>query len=93
MSIYFALRRRDRAKARAWLVFGLVAGLLLGLARIAQGAHFLSHVLASGLCVWLVCLALYEIVLRRAEERSSAGRTAAEPGPARKSGVIAPETP
>lgn len=93
MSIYFALRLRDAKKARAGLVLGLVAGLLLGFGRVAQGAHFVSHVLASGLYVWLACLVLYELVLRRAEERSRAERPVDEPGPARKSGVFAPDSP
>jgi membrane-associated PAP2 superfamily phosphatase len=93
MSIYFALRLRDPKKARAGLVLGLVAGLLLGLGRVAQGAHFVSHVLASGLFVWLACLVLYELVLRRAEERSLAVLPVHDPGPARKSGVFAPDSP
>jgi len=37
---------------------------LFGLARIAQGAHFLSHNLWSGLVCWLVILAIYVVILR-----------------------------
>lgn len=51
---YVALRGVDRTKARITLVFALVLGFLTGLAQLARGAHFLSHVL---LTAW-VCLAV-----------------------------------
>ncbi len=57
-----ALRRR--ALAVAGLATGLAAGIVLGAARIAQGAHFLSHVLWSGLVCWLVISAVYRAVYR-----------------------------
>jgi membrane-associated PAP2 superfamily phosphatase len=63
LAFYFAAwRERRRALARAALVTGTAAGLLLGLARVAQGAHFLSHVLWSGLVCWLVMLALHALL-------------------------------
>jgi membrane-associated PAP2 superfamily phosphatase len=76
LAFYFAAwRERRRVLARAALVAGIAAGLLLGLARVAQGAHFLSHVLWSGLVCWLVMLALHALLagttapaLRFAEE-------------------------
>jgi membrane-associated PAP2 superfamily phosphatase len=49
--------------ARAGLLGSLAAGMALGLVRIAQGAHFLSHVLWSALVCWLVILALYVAVM------------------------------
>jgi membrane-associated PAP2 superfamily phosphatase len=33
---------------------------------VLQGAHFVSHNLWSALICWLVVLALYEVLLRRA---------------------------
>ena len=45
------------------LTAGLAAGLGLGFGRMAQGAHFLSHVLWSGLVCWIVLLALYALIL------------------------------
>jgi membrane-associated PAP2 superfamily phosphatase len=63
-AFYFAglaLRRRRLALAGLW--GGFSAGMLFGLARIAQGAHFLSHNLWSGLICWLVILAIYVAII------------------------------
>jgi len=49
--------------ARAGLWGGLTAGMALGLVRIAQGAHFLSHILWSALVCWLVIVAVYVAVV------------------------------
>jgi membrane-associated PAP2 superfamily phosphatase len=46
------------ATRRRWLLWGLAAGLATGALRIAQGGHFLSDVLFSGVFVWLVCVLL-----------------------------------
>ncbi len=63
LAFYFAAwRERRRALARMALIAGVAAGLLLGLARIAQGAHFVSHVLWSGLVCWLVMVALHALL-------------------------------
>lgn len=40
------------ATRRRWLAVGLAAGLAFGLARVAQGAHFASDVIFSGLTLW-----------------------------------------
>jgi membrane-associated PAP2 superfamily phosphatase len=56
---FFLLRRRRRGRALAWLAAGVAYGALMGTARIAQGAHFLSDVVWAGGFVWLTCLALY----------------------------------
>ena len=53
----------QRGLSWAGLTVGLVAGLGLGLGRVAQGAHFLSHVLWSGLVCWIVLVALYALIL------------------------------
>jgi len=54
---------------RRWLLVGAVAGLAVGTGRIAQGGHFGSDVLFSGLCVWLCHALLREIWLRLALRR------------------------
>lgn len=49
--------------SRAGFIAGIGAGLILGLGRIAQGAHFASHVLWSGLVCWTVLVVLYAILM------------------------------
>jgi membrane-associated PAP2 superfamily phosphatase len=64
MAFYFAADAFDNRRwARIGLVGGMAAGLALGLGRVAQGAHFLSHVLWSGLVCWLVIAALRYLIL------------------------------
>jgi len=80
MGLYFALKRRSRRWSRRGLVIGLVYGTALGVGRIAQGAHYPSHVVATALVCWFSALILYELFLRRAEEeraRALAGGAAA----------------
>jgi membrane-associated PAP2 superfamily phosphatase len=63
LAFYFAAwREKRRALARIALIAGIAAGLLLGLARVVQGAHFVSHVLWSGLVCWLVMIALHALL-------------------------------
>jgi len=61
-SVYLALRRNRRSGARAGarvaLGGSLFAGGLLGLQRIAVGAHFLSDIIWSGGIVYLAALGL-----------------------------------
>lgn len=64
LAFYFAAYRERRLRlARIALGAGITAGMLLGLGRVTQGAHFLSHVLWSGLVCWLVMCALYALLL------------------------------
>jgi membrane-associated PAP2 superfamily phosphatase len=64
LAFYFAGYALDnRRLALAGLWGGLGAGMLLGIARVAQGAHFLSHNLWSALVCWLVILALYLAIM------------------------------
>lgn len=66
-AFYFAaLKLGRRRMAAAMLAGSLLLGLVLGMGRVAQGAHFVSHNLWSALICWLVTLALYELLLRRA---------------------------
>lgn len=63
---YFAAVWLGRSR---WAVMTLAGALLLGfgvgMARVAQGAHFVSHNVWSALVCWLVTLALYEALLRK----------------------------
>lgn len=66
MAFFFAAYRSRRDwRARGLLATGIAAGLMLGFGRIAQGAHFLSHVLWSGLVCWLVMIVLYALLLAK----------------------------
>jgi membrane-associated PAP2 superfamily phosphatase len=67
MAFYFIGWSAHRP-ALAWtgLAAGLIAGLGLGLGRVVQGAHFLSHVLWSGIVCWIVLVALHTLILRPA---------------------------
>lgn len=51
---WFALRRAQPRAAWACLAASLAAGLVLGLAQQARGAHFMSHTLWSGWLCWTV---------------------------------------
>lgn len=55
----FVLRRRKPTWAAAFTCAGLLAGLLIGLTRIAQGRHFPSDVIWSGALVYFTALVLY----------------------------------
>lgn len=74
MAFFFAAHRERRdALKRAALLTGAFAGFLLGMGRVAQGAHFVSHVLWSGLVCWLVMVGLYALLfgLRRSPASDS----------------------
>jgi len=69
LAFYFAAyARRMRSTARVLLAIGITAGLALGFGRMLQGAHFLSHVLWSGLLCWIVMVMIYMIVMREPED-------------------------
>ena len=55
---WFLLRSTRKRAAYGWLSVGVGFGLLVGAARMAQGAHFLSDVLWSGGLVYLTGLVL-----------------------------------
>jgi len=59
---YFVLRTRARRRARLVLLAGGCYGVLMGVARMAQGGHFASDVLWAGGVVYLVGLALYYLL-------------------------------
>ncbi len=50
--------------AKAMLLSGITMGLLMGVSRMAQGAHFLSHTLATVMIIWLISLISLSIAHR-----------------------------
>lgn len=50
---------------RIWLVVGVSLGSIFGLARIVEGAHFLSDVVFSGFSVYFVAALLHWLMFRR----------------------------
>lgn len=53
VGVGIALWHNEPRLSRAILGFGLVTGMAMGLFRMAEGAHFLSHTLWA---LWLACL-------------------------------------
>ena len=79
---YFALRRSSPARARVWLGASLAAGLLLGVAQQARGAHFMSHTLWTGWLCWALAFGL-DATLRRCIARQQLSGPPAPPPPPR----------
>lgn len=64
-ALFFALRDRRPRLARAALVLAFVAGSVLSLGRMMQGAHFLSHNVWTAVFCWMIGLGAYYLVLYR----------------------------
>jgi membrane-associated PAP2 superfamily phosphatase len=56
---FFVYRRRNARVARLWLVGGISFGLVMSIARISQGGHFLSDTIWAWGMVHLIAVALY----------------------------------
>jgi membrane-associated PAP2 superfamily phosphatase len=77
LAFYFAgLALGNPRLARAGLWGGLAAGMALGMVRVVQGAHFISHNLWTALVCWLVILALYVTIVGPPKKTLSAGTAA-----------------
>lgn len=76
MSFYFVFYPHRRGMAGLALSAGAAAGLALGLGRVMQGAHFLSHNVWSGLICWLVIVAVWMALPRPLAQARGAPRTA-----------------
>ena len=59
---FFLLRRRKPRAAALWMTGGVTFGVLMSVARIAQGGHFLSDTLWAWGMVHLVAVALYYLL-------------------------------
>lgn len=73
LAFYFALKDVRPRSAAAALLFAVAFGLLCGAARVMEGAHFVSHVLVTGIVDWLACAALHALILSKRTSRASAG--------------------
>lgn len=51
---WFCWWQTNRRRARLWLAGGLIAGCVIGLARMAVGAHWFSDVIWAGCFIWLI---------------------------------------
>jgi len=63
-AFYFVLRNRRRAAARAAMAGSVVYGTLIGIARMAAGAHFASDVVFAALMTYGTMFAAYWWLLR-----------------------------
>jgi lipid A 4'-phosphatase len=62
------------ARPRRWIFAGaILAGALIGLMRMAQGGHFLSDVVFSGLIVMAVSWLAHDLIVRRGGIAGTAG--------------------
>lgn len=62
MGGYFAFADQAPALARRWLMASLAAGMVLGLAQQARGAHFMSHTFWTGFACWCVALGIHAVM-------------------------------
>jgi membrane-associated PAP2 superfamily phosphatase len=69
---FFIYRRKNPRTARLWLVGGLSFGLIMSVARITQGGHFLSDTLWAWGMVHLTAVALYYLLRLHRNEAPSA---------------------
>lgn len=69
---FFVYRRRNPGIARLWLIGGVGFGLMMSVARITQGGHFLSDNLWAWGTVHLTAVALYYLLRLHRDEAPSA---------------------
>jgi lipid A 4'-phosphatase len=69
---FFVYRRRNPGIASLWLIGGLCFGLMMSVARIAQGGHFLSDNLWAWGMVHLTAVTLYYLLRLDRDEAPSA---------------------
>jgi lipid A 4'-phosphatase len=69
---FFLLRRRKPRAAALWMTGGLLFGILMSIARIAQGGHFLSDNLWAWGIVHLTAVVLYYLLRLDRDEPPSA---------------------
>ncbi|MGD0587149.1 MAG: phosphatase PAP2 family protein [Oryzomonas sp.] len=70
---FFALRRRSPRTAIRIFTLGMIYGLVMGVARIAQGGHFVSDVLWAWGGVHLTAVALYYLMGLDREQAPACG--------------------
>ncbi|MCQ4269483.1 phosphatase PAP2 family protein [Pseudomonas kuykendallii] len=70
-ALYFLLRDRRPRLAKVALVGAFALGTALSLARMMQGAHFLSHNIWTAVFDWLICLGCYALMLYQPAPKGS----------------------
>ncbi len=65
LSLYFAARTYSRKISRLVLAGVVLMGFVYGISRQMQGAHFLSHTLATFALDWFICALLYCLFFRK----------------------------
>jgi lipid A 4'-phosphatase len=59
---WFVLRKKRKGWAYASLVTGILFGLAIGIARMAQGGHWASDVIIAGILVYLTGLLIFHLL-------------------------------
>lgn len=72
--VSFAFLARTRRARWTGQAAAIILGTLFGLARIAQGGHFLSDVVVAGLLVYATSWLLYEATIAAAEPKAALHR-------------------
>jgi membrane-associated PAP2 superfamily phosphatase len=71
--MFLGVAFRDKKLLWAGLLLAIGLGGLLGYARIAQGGHFFSDVLVSGIIMWCTALILYCYLIKNKSQRLQTG--------------------
>lgn len=69
ITLYYSFKRKNKIIAYSSLGFSFAYGSFIGLARIAQGGHFLSDVIWAGGLTYLVASVLYYDILKIPDEK------------------------
>ncbi|MDF1850274.1 MAG: phosphatase PAP2 family protein [Verrucomicrobiales bacterium] len=59
---FFLFRRNRRKLAEGFLIFGLITGGVIGVARMAQGGHFFSDVIWAAAVCYFTAMGLYYLL-------------------------------
>lgn len=66
---YFVMReKKQRSKALLWLWGGILFGVIMGIARVIQGGHFVTDVIWSAGFVYLTAMVLAMVMFPRSSE-------------------------
>ena len=69
---YFVLRKKNHPQTLLWLCGGVLYGVIMGMARIIQGGHFVTDVIWSAGFVYLTAMVLASLLKPDAEPEVTA---------------------
>lgn len=74
---FVLLGKRYQKKWLVWfgLIFGLGVGFTMGISRMAQGGHFLTDVLWSGMVIWLTAIVCDYLVFNQEDKYEGLNKT------------------